>query len=114
MTPQHDLTGPKIPFERLTPDELNLCVEIGKRAAALARHFAATRKNVQLEIDSMQCAMDIAVAHLSRPLDLLRFLRADDLSFFNDFVTIELNINRLDGTLPNFVHLQHAANVAAN
>lgn len=114
MTPQHDLTGPKIPFERLTPAELALCVEIGKRAAALARHYALTRKNARLEIDSMQCAMDIAVAHLSRPLNLSQFLQADDLSFFGDFVTIELNINRLDGTIPSFVHLQHAAKNAAN
>ena len=56
----------------------------------------------------MLIAMDVSVAHISRGLDLRAMLGADDLSFIADIVSIQTNVQRLDGTLPFFVHLRFA------
>lgn len=95
-----------IQFDKLTPYELQLCVAIGARASAMTRDLMKQRKNVDIEVDPMACAMDVAAVHLSRPLQLLSFLQSNDLDFIGDFITIQTNIQRACGMLPVFIHLR--------
>ena len=61
-----------------------------------------------LEPDRIVIAMDIACAHIRRGMDLHAFLQSDDLSFIGEVVTIQNNIQRVDGMLPGFVPLRFA------
>lgn len=99
----------KIQFHKLTPEELELIVAIGVRAGAAIRDLMKARKGVDIEPDPQLIAMDVAVVHLSRPLQLMTFLRANDLDFISEIVTIQTNIQRGCGSLPVFVPLRYAA-----
>ena len=61
-----------------------------------------------LEPDRMVIQMDVAVAHICRGLDLVRLLYADELAFISEIVTIQTNVNRVDGRIPDYVHFAFA------
>jgi hypothetical protein len=112
ITPIHELKGEAIPWEKVTPDEYPLIRAIAERADAIYRQWIAQRRlslkpgQTLLEPDRIVIAMDIAAAHISRGLDLQGLLESDELSFISDIVSIQTNIQRLDGRLPNYVHLR--------
>lgn len=114
--PLHELTGAYIPWEKVTPGEYVLIRAISERADAIYREWIAQRRlslkpgQTLIEPDRFVIAMDIAATHISRGLDLRALLDADDLSLISDIVSIQTNIQRLDGVLPNFVHLRFARN----
>lgn len=112
--PLHELVGAPIPWDRVTPDEYTMISAIAERADLIYRDWIRQRRltlrpgQTLLEPDPMLIAMDVSVAHISRGLDLRAMLGADDLSFIADIVSIQTNVQRLDGTLPFFVHLRFA------
>lgn len=112
--PLHELTGAAIPWDKVSPDEYTLIRAISERADSIYREWIAQRRlslkpgQTLLEPDRIVIAMDIAAAHISRGLDLRGLLESDDLSLISDIVSIQTNIQRLDGVLPNFVHLRFA------
>ena len=114
--PLHELTGAAIPWDKVTQHEYTFIRAIAERAESIYREWIAQRRltlrpdQTLLEPDRMLIAMDVAAAHISRGLDLIALVQADDLSFISDIVSIQSNIQRLDGVLPNFVHLRFARN----
>ena len=112
--PHHEKTGEAIPWQKVTPYEYPLIRAIAERADAIYREWIAQRRltlrpdQTLLEPDRIVIAMDVAAAHISRGLDLGGLLQSDDLTFISDIVSIQSNIQRLDGTLPDFVHLRFA------
>ena len=113
-TPLHELKGEHIPWEKVRADEYPLIRAIAERADAIYREWINQRRltlkpgQTLLEPDRIVIAMDVACAHICRGLDLGAMLQADDLSFISDIVSIQTNIQRLDGRLPDFVHLRFA------
>lgn len=107
-----------IPFERLTPGDLQLVYACADRAFLLVNHYLKQNGNTRdtlLERDKLMLIMDIACARLSRDLDLFAFLTCDDLAFFGEFVTIQKTVDRSCGKIPAHVGLRFAstgANVA--
>ena len=112
--PVHELVGDAIPWDKIRPFEYTLIRGIAERADAIYREWIARRRltlkpnETILEPDRVVIAMDIAVAHICRNLDLSAFLVADDLSFIAEVIAIQTNIQRVDGKLPDFVHLRFA------
>ena len=112
--PIHEMQGSPIPWDKIRPFEYHMIRGIAERADAIYRDWIAKRRltlkpgETILEPDRMVLAMDIAVAHLSRDLDLSAFLTADDLTFIAEVLSIQTNINRVDGRLPDYVHLRFA------
>jgi hypothetical protein len=119
-TPIHELKGDSIPWDKVRPFEYTLIRGIAERADAIYREWIDKRRltlkpgETILEPDRMVIAMDIAVAHICRDLDLSAFLTADDLSFISEVLSIQTNVQRVDGRLPDFVHLRFARRTARN
>lgn len=117
-TPLHELKGDEIPWEKITPHEYQLIRAIAERADMIFREWIERRRltlkpgQTLLEPDRIVLAMDIAAAHICRDLDLSGLLMADDLSFISDIVSIQSNIQRVDGKLPDFVHLRFTRQTA--
>lgn len=113
-TPIHELQGDTIPWEKVTPQEYQLIAAIAERADMIFRAWIARRRltlepgKTLLEPDRMVIQMDVAVAHICRTLDLVRLLHADELSFIGEIVSIQTNVNRVDGRIPDYVHLAFA------
>lgn len=111
-TPLHELKGDPIAWGKITPHEYQLISGIAERADMIFRDWLAKRRltlkpgETLLEPERMVIAMDIAVAHLCRGLDLSAFLTSDDLTFIGEVVTIQTNVQRVDGVLPAYVHLR--------
>ena len=116
--PLHELVGDPIPWDKVTPDEYRLVGAIAERADAIFREWIARRRltlepgKTLLEPDRTVIAMDVAAAHICRGLDLAGLLQADDLAFIADIVSIQTNIQRVDGRLPGFVHLRFTRQTA--
>lgn len=101
-----------IQWGRITPDEWPLILACAGRAMRMLLDIAQQRgkKHLaeQMQTDAQTIAMDIAVAHLARGIDLLAFHEAPADVFLADVTDIILNVNRIDGALPEFVHLRCA------
>ncbi len=101
-----------IPFERLTPDDVERVMICANRVYNVVNEYFRQRGNPAdglLERDKMMLQMDIAVAKLSRGLDLFAFMLADDLTFFSEWVLIQKNIDRSCGVIPDHVPLRFAS-----
>jgi hypothetical protein len=116
--PIHELKGDPIPWQKITPYEYHMIRGIAERADMIYREWL-NRKRLTLrpnetlvEPDRIVIAMDVAVAHISRGLDLSALLTTDDLSFIAEIVTIQMNVQRVDGRLPDFVHLRFTRKTA--
>ena len=96
---------PVIPFHRLPPHEVQLCVALGERTAKLIQDLMRDHKSLKVEAHPQIIAMDFATVHLSRPLRLTDLLRANVFELINEYTLIHANINRLDGSFPIFVRL---------
>ena len=111
IKPPHEIIGAAIPFDRLTAADMRLVQAIADRACAVVvawlRAHNVTCDDL-LDRDKLIIQMDIATAHLSRNLELLRFLLADDLQFFEEFVNITKSIDRTCGKIPDDVKLRFA------
>jgi len=116
--PAHELVGDAIPWEKVTQAEYQIIAAIAERADLIFREWIARRRltlepgKTLLEPDRMVIQMDVAAAHITRGLDLAGLLQADDLAFIADIVSIQSNIQRVDGRLPGFVHLRFTRKAA--
>lgn len=101
-----------INWSRIPPHEMQIILAIASRGLQMLMDIAARRgaKHLHPEMQSnaQQFAMDVGIAHLRRGLDLLRFFESGPDEFLKDFVDIILNVNRIDGTIPEFVYLRCA------
>ena len=107
----HGQAGAKIPFDLLTPDQVRLIVACADRASKIVIEFLKQRGNAGdalLERDMMILRMDIACACLSRNLDLFAWLMSDDLSFFDEWVTLQKFLDRTSGRIPGDVKMRFA------
>ena len=117
-TPIHELKGASIPWDKVNPEEYRVIRAIAERAYAMYQEWIAKRRltlkpgETILEPDVMVIMMDITCAHISRGLDLHALMMADDLSFISDILSIQTNIQRVDGVLPAFVHLRFTRQTA--
>ncbi len=102
--------GSTMGFERLTPPEAALCMELGRRAAKLVREYKRLhRREDLLDPDALLIAMDFALAHLHRTLMLHALQTCSNEDFMSDFVNITIGARtRLDDTFPRGVHLRYA------
>ena len=105
-------TRATIPWGRIKPDEWPLILAIAGRGLRMLQEIARQRKaqhiHAELRADAQTLAMDVAVAHLSRELDLQNFHDAPADLFLADFIDIILNVDRVDGRLPDFVSFRCA------
>lgn len=101
-----------IAWSRIPPHDMRLILAIAGRGLQMLMEIASRRgvKHLHPEMQSnaQQFAMDIGIAHLHRGLDLLRFFEMAPDDFLKDFLGIILNVDRVDGILPDFVHLRCA------
>jgi hypothetical protein len=104
-----DTLAPPISFHQLTGLEYQHCMLIGKRARFLGEQIRARYPGDKLlEVHPDLVAMDIAVVHLRRGLDLKAFLESDNLSFLQEYRSIQLHINRDCRFFPADVPLLYA------
>lgn len=104
-----DTLAPPINPAQLTPLELFFIQEIGKRARHLGEQMRARFKNdALLEVHPDIVAIDVGVVHLRRGLNLKAFLEADNLSFLQEYATIQLHINRACQFFPADVPLLYS------
>lgn len=88
---------------RATLDDRALISAIAARAA---RDLQGTNL---FDGDVVSLEMDITAVHLNDlPLDLPRWLAADEFNFTHDILEIQQNIDRTTGQLRNFVVPRHA------
>ena len=69
-------------------------IEISKKADGDYANWVAGQTK-------LQAMMDISAAHRAQPLDLDRWLAADDFNFMHDLIGIHSHINRETGKLEN-------------
>jgi hypothetical protein len=116
--PLHELQGDEIPWDKVNQDDYRVIRAISERADAIFREWIARRRltlepgKTLLEPDRIVIAMDVAVAHICRDLDLHALLLSDDLTFVGEIVSIQTNVQRVDGRLPDYVHLRFARRAA--
>jgi hypothetical protein len=116
--PLHELQGDEIPWDKVNQDDYRVIRAISERADAIFREWIARRRltlepgKTLLEPDRIVIAMDVAVAHICRDLDLQALLLSDDLTFVGEIVSIQTNVQRVDGRLPDYVHLRFARRAA--
>lgn len=105
---------PVIPFSRLAPHEVQLCVALGERTAKLIQELTRQHRDLKVEAHPQIIAMDFATVHLTRPLRLDDLLRANVFELINEYTLIHANVNRLDGTFPVFVRLSFEQSRSSN
>lgn len=107
QAPQH---GHKIPWERITPVEHQILMELGRRAWRLVGEIQKASKHPELvRVPAPTwAAAEFGCAHLCRDLDLSALLQSDDLAFMADYVAIVRTINRPLGLVPSDVRLRFA------
>ena len=113
----HGQGGARIPFDLLTPDQVRLIVACADRASKIVIAFLKQKGNAGdalLERDLMVIRMDIACACLSRNLDLFAWLMSDDLAFFDEWVTLQKNLDRTCGRIPGHVIMRFAQSGASS
>lgn len=98
---------------RLTPIEKRWCIEIGERAARIHKSQGAPVPGTAdvlafVELNPAIAVMDIAVTHVHRNLDLIAFMRTDDLTMTAEYAIIQRHINRHLCIFPKDVKLQFA------
>jgi hypothetical protein len=108
----HSGTG-SFAYHLLSAEEMTLCVAIGQRASKLITEVMRLRKNMEIEVNPLIVAQDIATVHLQRPLALLAFCHASNFLFLDDVMAVQTNLDRACGKLPNFVKLHHEDEQAA-
>lgn len=80
--------------ERIEYDDFNLICKIADRGLGMAREQGVT-------VEKMTAVMDIESAHQDCPMNLERFLEADNFNFAHDFFGIRRHLDRTEypGTL---------------
>lgn len=100
----------KIPFDKLTPSDIELCLRIAQRGMVI---FVNANKKLptgseKWPEDALLYAMDIASVHVADgPIQLLSFQLSDPIDFVSDFVNIVTFVNRESGMLPPWVSLRN-------
>jgi len=107
--PLHDEQKVMPAFERLTPEDMRLCIALGSRAAEIVSAWAREKRRTDVEVSAMILAMDFATVHLVRPLKLYQLLITDDLSFTAEFVAVQRGIIRPLASFDNAITLAFAA-----
>lgn len=113
MPPDLDPIGVPAPrYDLIPPPEIALCFAIGERAAAMRRALAARAMSegraYSLETSVFVLSQVIATTHLCRPLRLLDFLRADDLTFAGEFMLIDKYLDKVLCVFPKVITLRFA------
>ena len=117
-TPIHELKGDAIPWDKVTQYEYTMIRAISERADMIFREWIKRRRltlepgKTLLEPDRIVIAMDVAVAHICRDLDLSGLLLADHLTFISEIISIQTNVQRVDGRFPDYVHLNFTRKAA--
>ena len=102
-----DVKAAPIPFNKLPPAEIKMCVEIAQRGIRLVQRQQKTRGEQPMPIDGVLYAMDIGAVRLSRPnFSLQSLLWACNADFVADFSVIIKLIDRNTGRLPDWQHLR--------
>lgn len=101
------------PFATLNPIDKAMCVQIGKRVAAIFKSRGVPLPGTVdplafIEVNPTIAEMDLAVVHLARNLDLRAMAAADDLAIAAEYREIQRNINRPLLFFPADVRLQFA------
>jgi len=107
----HFQSGGSIPFDLLNPDQVGLILACADRASKIVIAYLNQKGNAGdalLERDMMMIRMDIACACLSRDLDLFAWFTSDDLSFFEEWVTLQKSLDRTCGRIPDHVKMRFA------
>lgn len=102
------------PFLSLTPDDMQKIHAIANRAQSIAQAWRAKngKHDQVLEVNAQVSAIDIAVTHLHRKLNLSQFLMLNDLDFIAEYALIQQHINRPLKFFPRHVELRCAQNRA--
>ena len=96
-----------IPYNRLSPAAVQLCVDISKRGVKLMQKQRRALGVPLLPIDGMLYAMDVGAVALSRPnFSLLRLFMSGEGDFWDDFSVIIKLIDRNTGRLPDWIKLR--------
>jgi len=105
---EHRISAGAIPFHRLPPNDVALCVDIVRTRGipVLRAANAQLPPPMQYPIDGMLYAMDIAAVHLFRPLDLQKLRHSEPVDFAHDFSAIIRLIDRNTGRLPDWIRLR--------
>lgn len=59
-------------------------------------------KEMGKKADAVAISMDVGATHIHLPLDLKKFLKADDSNFYHDFFGIRKHLDRNTGKLKDF------------
>ena len=81
--------------------DLEKCFEAVKRGVEISKNADGDYANWVSRQTKLQAMMDISAAHKSQPLDIDRWLAADDFNFMHDLIGIHNHINRETGKLEN-------------
>ena len=93
-------------WSAIPPLDAVACKRLGERASRMLVDYAV--KNPQRRIvppHPTVCAMDFALVHLHRRLDLRALESANDLDFLSEYIVIAQHINRQTGHWPTGVAL---------
>lgn len=98
---------------RLNPYEKRWCIELGERAARMHKAEGAPLPGTAnalafVELNPVIAVMDFAVVHIHRDLNLIEFLRCDDLTLMAEYAIIQRHINRPLCIFPKEVKLRFA------
>ena len=81
--------------------DLEKCFEAVKRGVEISENADGDYANWVSRQTKLQAMMDISAAHKAQPLDIDRWLAADDFNFMHDLIGIHNHINRETGELEN-------------
>ena len=81
--------------------DLEKCFEAVKRGVEISENADGDYANWVSRQTKLQAMMDISAAHKAQPLDIDRWLAADDFNFMHDLIGIHNHINRETGKLEN-------------
>lgn len=81
--------------------DLEKCFQAVKRGVEISKKADKNYANWVSRQTKLQAMMDISAAHKSQPLDIDRWLAADDSNFMHDLIGIHNHINRETGKLEN-------------
>lgn len=94
-------------FAKLTEQEKQWIWLIADRWQRWAADWRkANARDDLVDPDIHLLAMDVAVTHLSKPLNLFQWFLSSDLEFIGDAITIAKNIDRPNACFPVSVRLR--------
>ena len=74
--------------------DLDKCFQAVRRGIEISKKADGDYANWVAGQSKLQAWMDISAAHRAQPLDLDRWLAADDFNFMHDLIGIHSHINR--------------------